>query len=135
MNRVLAIACGMVMLGGPSAGAVSLQWVQQIGSIENKQTAYDASADAVGNVYVSGIFGDTDSSISKYDSAGELLWIREAGFTADLARGIYVSSDRLGNAYLAGSTYGDLGGPTMVSGDVILKKFDAAGNLQWSRQF
>ena len=126
----------------PSASATSLQWIQQFGSIENSETVNDTSADAVGNVYISGTtyfnfgpnFGDTDSFVSKYDSAGELIWNRQVGSPAEEGT-TYVSSDRLGNAYLAGNTNGDLGSPNAGASDVFLKKFDAAGNLQWSRQF
>jgi len=43
--------------------------------------------------------------------------------------------DALGNAFIAGWTSGSLGGPNAGRSDAFLAKYDASGNLLWTRQF
>ncbi|MDP6564724.1 MAG: SBBP repeat-containing protein [Alphaproteobacteria bacterium] len=51
---------------------------------------------------------------------------------ADTARGVAVDSE--GNVYSVGTTAGDLGGlANQAVNDVFLRKYDAAGELVWSR--
>jgi hypothetical protein len=45
-----------------------------------------------------------------------------------------VSADRLGNFYISGYTTGSLGGQNAGHADAFVSKYDAAGNVQWSRQ-
>ena len=60
-------------------------------------------------------------------------WVRQLGTSSfDESRG--VSADSLGNVYISGFTTGSLGGPFVGSSDAFISKYDAAGNLQWSRQ-
>jgi hypothetical protein len=139
-------------LGGAYAGngdvfvskydaAGNLQWTKQLGT-----SAYDAnqgvSADGLGNVYISGFTngsldapnaGGPDAFVGKYDAAGNLQWIRQLG-TSAIDSNNAISADGLGNAYVSGVTFGSLGGPTAGAGDAFVSKYDAAGNLQWTKQ-
>ncbi len=139
-------------LGGPKAGiydafltkydsAGTPVWSRQIGS-----SSYDESnsvaVDASGNAYISGYTygslggpnaGDADAFLTKYDSAGNVLWSRQIG-TSSADESYSVAVDASGNAYISGSTYGSLGGPNAGSTDAFLTKYNSTGNVLWSRQ-
>ena len=95
----------------------------------------------MGNVYISGqTLGDLDGSnvgsfdafVAKYDAAGTLLWKRQLGTGGlDFANG--VSTDGHGNVYISGSSSACLGGTNCFSDSAFVAKYDAAGNLQWTR--
>jgi hypothetical protein len=101
------------------------------------------SADGLGNVYISGdtqgslggpfAGGSYDAFVRKYDAAGNPQWTRQLGTSlSDVSSG--VSADGLGNVYLSGTTLGSLGGTNAGGQDAFVSKYDAAGNLQWTRQ-
>ncbi len=111
------------------------------------------SIDNNGSCYVSGYFnatlkfdttvlssyGESDIFTAKYDSAGSLLWVKQAGGTnRDEAFGI--STDASGNCYITGlfggtSTFDTT---TIISPnatfDMFLAKYNAEGNLVWVTQ-
>jgi hypothetical protein len=139
-------------LGGPNAGgfdafasqydaAGSLQWTRQVGTPEY-EVSLGVSADGLGNVFISGrtdgslggpSAGSVDAFVSQYDAAGNLRWTKQLGTPyGDYSYG--VSADGLGNVHISGSTTGSLGGPYAGGGDAFVSKFDAAGNVQWTRQ-
>ncbi len=141
-------------IGGPNAGkgdaflskydgAGNLLWAQQLGTSDS-DSSFGVSADGVGKVYIAGYTygslgganaGQTDAFVSKYDGAGNLRWTRQLGTTHhDKSYG--ASADALGNVYIVGETYGSLGGPNtgLWSADAFVSKYDAAGNLHWTRQ-
>ena len=139
-------------LGGTNAGsrdafvskydaAGNLQWTRQLGT-SLVDESFGVSADGLGNVYISGSTqgslggtnaGDYDAFVSKFDAAGNLQWTRQLG-TSSNDECFGVSADGLGNIYISGCTYGSLGGTNAGGQDAFVSKFDAAGNLQWSRQ-
>jgi hypothetical protein len=101
------------------------------------------SADHMGNVYVaaytSGALigpnaGGFDAILVKFSDAGVLQWSRQFG-TASTDYAFQVATDQFGNIYTSGQTAGSLGGPNAGDQDNFLAKHDAAGNLQWIRQF
>jgi hypothetical protein len=109
--------------------AGNLLWSRQLGSADDDY-GNDASADGHGNVYITGETygslagpnaGGIDVFVSKFDSAGTLLWKRQIGSdNHDDALG--VSADGLGNVYSSGQTAGSLGGPNSGSYDVFIAK-------------
>jgi hypothetical protein len=131
-----------------SAGNVG--WTRQLGS-EYGDTAYGVAADASGNVYIAGeTGGNVDGTprtggggelfVAKYDAGGTLAWIRQLASTSDIgesATGRGVATDGSGNVYVTGFTTGGSfdGNAGFGGSDVILAKFDPAGNKLWSRQF
>lgn len=140
-------------LGGPNAGnsdafltkydsSGSLQWIRQVGTSGFDQS-YGAAVDSSGNAFITGYTygslggpsaGNADAFLTKYDGAGTLLWSRQVGTPAyDITYG--VAADSSGNAYISGFTDGgSLGGPNAGAQDAFLTKYDASGNLLWSRQ-
>ena len=118
-----------------------LGWVRQLGSPGNDR-AESVATDGSGNVYISGFTdgnlgganaGGLDAFLVKYNSAGNLLWTRQFGTTAQETGGS-VKVDGSGNAYVAGRTYGSLGGANAGGEDAFLVKYDSGGGLLWKRQ-
>jgi hypothetical protein len=75
--------------------------------------------------------------VRKYDAAGNALWTRQfgAGPTA-AASASGVAVDATGAVYVAGWVQGALSGATPAGlGDAFVRKYDTAGNLEWTRQF
>lgn len=117
------------------------QWTEQLGT-----ALYDSgagvSADALGNIYISGFtlgslgganIGGFDAFVSNYDASGNLIWTSQLGTSAnDSSSG--VSADGLGGLYVTGSTFGSLGGPNAGGDDAFVSKYDAVGNLLWTKQ-
>jgi hypothetical protein len=150
-QAVSADGLGNVFLAGDTSGnafvtkfdaAGNLQWTRQFGTSAQENTN-GVSADGLGNVYVSGNTygslggphaGSSDAFVAKYDGAGDLQWIRQLGLqNADTSKG--VSTDGLGNVYISGSTQDSLGGgPNPEGSDAFVSKYDAVGNLLWTRQ-
>jgi hypothetical protein len=124
---------------GPTAIPV---WARQIGTSAVDQ-AYGIAVDGIGNVFVCGetsgnLLGETnagsnDAFLVKYDATGAFLWCRLLGTSAgETARGVAV--DQFGDAYICGSTSGSLGGPSAGGSDIFVAKFEASGDLLWTRQ-
>jgi hypothetical protein len=121
----------------------NLQWIRQLGTSVGYDYSFGVSADGLGNAYISGVTpgslegtsaGNGDAYVSKYDADGNLQWIRQLG-TSGTDEGRAVSADGLGNVYISGDTSGSLDGTNAGSGDAFVSKYDADGNLQWTRQF
>lgn len=120
----------------------NLLWTDYLGTSRDTRSRA-VSADRLGHVYISGYTQDSlggpnaggyDAFVSKYDSEGNVLWIRQFGTgVSDEATG--VSADGLGNVYVSGFTFGSLGGPNAGFEDAFVSKYDSAGNLLWTRQF
>jgi hypothetical protein len=131
----------LVSLTTMSALAEQVAWVRQFGT-SGSDVNGGVAIDALGNIFVSGQTtgslgsanaGLNDAFIRKYDPAGNVLWTRQLGTSSD-DFGAGVATDNLGNVYLAGSTFGDLGGPNLGSVDAFIAKYDSAGSIQWTRQ-
>jgi hypothetical protein len=121
-------------------------WTRQFGSVA-LDFAQGVAVDIAGNVYVAGrtagaltdqpSAGGLDAFVRKYSAVGDELWTRQFGSTAnDTALGVAVDAN--GNVYITGETYGALPGQTHAGGvgsDAFIRKYDAAGNELWTRQF
>lgn len=118
------------------------QWTRLYGTIvTDKGTAI--TLDSAGDIYITGATVDTldgipnaggfDVFVVKYDGAGNRLWTRQFGSTADdFAYGI--TADANGNIYFTGSTAGNLDGNTNSGAeDIFVTKYSAAGNRIWTR--
>ena len=66
--------------------------------------------------------------------AESVAWIRQPG-TNNWDQSFGVTADHLGNVFVSGYTQGNLGGPNMGDFDAFLSKYNASGNLLWSREF
>ena len=113
---------------------------------------FSIAADSSGNVYVTGSFSDTatfdstilasigesDIFIAKYDTDGNVLWVRQSGGSmADLGYGIAV--DLSGNVYVTGffqdmATFDSTSLASVGGYDIFIAKYDTDGNVLWVRQ-
>ena len=108
-------------------------------------TAQSTVVDASGNVYVlgsaTGNFGNQvnqgtqDAYLTKYDSAGNVLWTRMLG-SAGTASGTSLALDPTGGVVIAGTTTADLTTTSVSDGnnDTYVAKYDANGNQTWVKQ-
>jgi Beta-propeller repeat len=139
-------------LGGSNAGeqdgwlahfdsAGNQLWIRQLGTRTSDFT-YAAAPDSSGGVLVTGVTsgdlagtsaGGDDAWIARYDSAGNLLWIRQLG--SDGSDEVYAAAaDGAGGVYISGWTSGSLGGTIAGTFDAWLARYDQAGNQLWVRQ-
>ena len=122
----------------PAITAQTVEWIAQWGpGPEDTERSYGVSADGLGNVYMTGtIQAPDDMFLNKYDATGTLLWTQTFG-TDNYDYSSDVSADGLGNVYVTGHTYGGFPGSnsTGFDADAFLCKYDAAGTLQWTKQF
>jgi hypothetical protein len=123
-------------------------WTREFGTAAGAEI-YSVATDEAGNLYIAGytqqalpgqtFMGEVDAFVSKFNSAGDELWVRQFGTGyCDYAWGVVV--DTIGNIYVAGSTYGTLpeqtgAGIPGYALDIYVRKYDGAGNEIWTRQF
>ncbi|MBI3852045.1 MAG: hypothetical protein HY298_17440 [Verrucomicrobia bacterium] len=134
----------------------NLQWVRQGGgALLDSGSAVDV--DASGNVYITGGFrstatfgtnvltsyGGQDIFVAKYDSAGNVIWVKQAGgvdgsgFPGE--RGMGVTADNAGNVYISGTVMdsgagADFGTNHVTTPDLtddFVAKYDSVGNCLW----
>jgi hypothetical protein len=118
-------------------------WSRQLGSAAvdaGKSVAVDSS----GNVYVAGetygalpgnaSSGDVDMFATKYDSAGNRLWIKQWGTASGEECG-GIAIDSAGGILVAGDSEGNLG-PTQVGArDAFVTRLSSTGDLLGTQQF
>jgi len=107
-----------------------LAWSRTYGTGDYEWT-YDVSTDINGDVYVCGYWvaygGNPDVLLAKVDMAGNLLWAKTwGGPGSERAYGLTVASEAV---YVVGYTDSFGAGGE----DVLLLKYDASGNVIWSR--
>lgn len=126
-------------------------WVRS-GSSTGSDQANSVACDASGNVYMTGYFnltavftgqqitsvGGYDVFWAKYDAAGNLLLLRQAGGTgSDYGQAITV--DQRGHAYCTGFFNSSIlfGSFMLVASgvDFYIAEYDDAGTLQWVRSY
>ncbi|WP_438038865.1 SBBP repeat-containing protein [Sorangium sp. So ce128] len=117
-------------------------WTQLFGGPDEDE-AMAVAVDGSGNAYVGGYTsggvvpdsdrGQRDAFVRKLDSSGATSWTRQFGSTEnDFVFAARV--DGSGNLYVAGSTAGEVGGPSEGSPDAFVRKFDAGGATTWTHQ-
>ncbi len=134
--------------------AGSLIWMRTAGGT-GQEMGRDLAVDPQGNVIMTGTFtgtatfgqttltsaGGTDMFVAKYDSAGNLLWIRSGGGTGtEDSLGADLTTDRMGNVFVTGAfqTTAQLGSTALTSAgsdDVFVAKYAPNGLFLWSHRF
>jgi hypothetical protein len=120
------------------------QWIAQLGTGAADE-ANGIALDGAGGVYVVGSTsgaldgntnaGGVDAFVAKYDAAGALQWARQLGSDGD-DYGTAVAVDHSGNVYVAGYSNSSFVATANVGGnDLFVARLDAAGNLQWIREY
>lgn len=153
--KLYSIAIALLSSITLTAQTTNFQWARTVGGPPNNSntTGNGIARDKQGNLYVTGTFssymlpfgddtlyvnGYSDAFLAKYDSLGEILWVRGAG-SAGYDDGIGVSTDDAGNVYMAG-TYRE--GPMLldtitidneIAGDnIFVAKYNSDGVIQWA---
>ncbi len=135
-------------------------WAESAGGTRD-DVSYSVSADASGNVFVTGSFlspsisfgsttlfnadptGNTDDIfIAKYDLNGNVLWAKRVGGT-NIDDGYGISADANGNAIVTGRFLSPsiiFGVDTLVNvnpsinnTDIFIAKYDTNGNVLWAK--
>ncbi|MCP9764444.1 beta strand repeat-containing protein [Lacihabitans soyangensis] len=132
-----------------------LQWAKQISPATSSPYAggLGLNVDGSGNIFLTGTFngtvnfggtnltsiGTVDMYLAKYNSAGTLQWVRQAGSPTKIDFGSSVAVDASGNAYVTGG----FKGATNFSGtiltalgtiDLFVAKYNTSGTLVWVKQ-
>lgn len=130
----------------------NFQWVRTAGG-PLRDEGKAIKCDAAGNVYVAGFFGNNtmfgsttyttyssgyaDGFLAKYDTNGNLLWVKTiAGNYDELAWSVVM--DNAGFIYISGE-FNDTGyfGSTQIytngNADCFVAKYDANGNCLWAK--
>jgi hypothetical protein len=114
--------------------------------------SHSVCTDSKGELYVTGGFSDSitfgsitltnagyyDIFITKYDTAGNVLWAKNAGGTND-DEGFSVSTDSSDNVYLTGYfsssliTFDSITLTNSGGSNVFIAKYDTNGNILWAK--
>src|SRR6185437_4154455 len=128
-------------LGSSPTSTVSVSAAPTTGTTTAASTVVDAS----GNVYVlgnaTGNFGNQvnqgqqDAYLTKYDSAGNVLWTRMLG-SAGTANATGLALDPTGGVVITGSTTADLTTSSVADGntDTFVARYVSLGNQTWLKQ-
>lgn len=121
----------------------ALLWRRQLGTAGRDRAYAVATAPGEAGIFVAGFttgelaerhVGGQDAYLARYDSAGQLQWVRQFGSTEhEFARSLAV--DAHGDVYLAGHTAGDLGAASQGAEDLYVAKYTALGTQVWLQQF
>ena len=145
-NIIIYLLLPLYSLAQPS----EWEWAAA-GSGPQQERGYDIVSDNYGNVYVVGTFeasftlgsefcqsqGTGDIFIAKFNAQGETVWVRSEGGT-DLDEGFSIAIDGNNEVYISGSFSGtiSLGNTSYTAeggSDILLMKYDSAGNIIWTR--
>ncbi len=126
------------------------KWVIQKGASGRSTYGWGIAVDASGNSYVTGFtngnllvgsglsIGTADVFVMKYNSSGELQWLKQTGVQYYWTEGFGIALDSAGNCYVAGITQADLDGtgPGTNTGDmdVFVISYDKDGTIRMIKQ-
>ncbi len=126
-------------------------WAQKAGG-NNYDYGTGIATDAVGNVYVTGLFTGTatfgtlsitssttdyDVFIAKYSPTGTALWVNKGGGSGwDVGSGVTI--DNAGNCFITGSyrntgTFGTTSFTSAGNYDAFVAKYDSNGTFLWAK--
>ncbi len=131
----------------------TIQWVKQMGVAAGLKSTYGygIAADADGNSYVTGntqgdldgagpgvLVGYPDVYVMKYNTSGELQWLRQTSAAGKYATGQGIALDADANCYIAGETNADLDGegPGVLTGtkDAFVISYGTDGTSRMIKQ-
>jgi hypothetical protein len=129
-------------------------WAKSAGGISGTNDGGSSiSIDAIGNVYVAGVFQSPtitfgtitltktngfDLFLVKYDTYGNVIWAKNGG-SGNYSAIWSVATDKKGNSYVAGGfntptvTYGTSVLTNVGNQDLYLVKYDSSGTVLWAK--
>jgi hypothetical protein len=116
-------------------------WIRQIGTSAD-DFGYSLAQDDAGGVFIAGITrgdlaapnaGDYDCFLARYDSLGNQMWVVQFG-TPFWDEAFAINTDGTGGVFVAGTTLGDLAGPSAGGRDLFIARYDGLGNRLWITQ-
>jgi hypothetical protein len=108
------------------------QWTRQFGTNRSDEVR-SVGVDENENVYAAGTTA-SQPFLRKYDASGTEQWTRQFG-TSGSEWGVGVAVHGDGNAHVVGNTNGTLPGQSNLGDyDCFVRKYDASGVEQWTRQ-
>jgi gliding motility-associated-like protein len=134
-------------------GSGNVLWVKSPKSW-NTSTGNSVTTDGFGNVYITGLFSDSiefgtnvlsgiggqsNMFLAKYDSAGNVLWAKSPVISGTYGFGLgeALVTDSVGNVYVAGDYSHTVifGSDTFKSpySSVFLAKYNFSGNILWAK--
>jgi len=126
------------------------QWVRTAGGVSGDY-AHALAVDGAGNSYLTGEFeytthfgsvaltssGSNDVFVAKYDTYGNLIWVKKLGGGSGSDKGLGISLSN-GNVYVTGNFQGgSFSGVTLISSgklDIFVAKMTTGGVFQWIRK-
>lgn len=108
-----------------------LTWTRRL----TATTASGIALDTANNVYVTGMYGGNDTTnsqafLTKYDTGGNVQWLRTLGVNAKSDCGFAVACDSNNNVYMVGGGNAYSSGTTAFA---FIAKYDSTGAIQWQR--
>ena len=108
-----------------------VKWIKQLESGTNNYTVSDVATDNLGSAYITGSMQidafNTDVFTAKYDSLGNMVWLKTYNHTASgQDGGVKILVDNNGNVFVACYLVS-----TTRQEDWGLIKYNAAGSEQW----
>jgi hypothetical protein len=129
-----------------------MKWFK-VGGGDEKDEIHAIHADNEGDLYVTGSFekqmifdkmliessGRKDIFLAKYNSDGEIQWLRKGGSSTGDDMSSAIELDAAGNIYLAGSFsgnayFGKVRLKSSGSEDIFLVKYNSKGDVLWAKQ-
>ena len=129
----------------------SFKWVRTAGGTGGDY-AHAIAVDGAGNSYVTGEIestayfgsssirtnGDNDIFVAKYDTNGNLIWVKKLGGSTKSDKGLGISVSG-GNVYLTGKfeSQGNFAGTTLTSAggrEMFIAKYTTDGVFQWAKK-
>jgi hypothetical protein len=142
MKMFMAVLLIGLAVATSPANAQSLQFTRQLGT-KFADGCREIDVSPAGNIFMAGYTngdldgenkGESDGFVAKYDSTGQLNWVRQFGSEySDRANGVAI--DDFESVYAAGFTHGTLGGESAGQMDNFVMKYDSDGQLIWVQQF
>ena len=140
------LLAGLAVLSIEAASAQSDLWARQFAT-SFEEDANGVTMDDAGNIYVLGETGGIlpgqttgggriDAYIAKYDTDGDVLWVRQFGGVGEDSA-LAGTVDSTGNLYVVGQSPGELPGRLFVGGlsGAFVRKYTGDGDELWSRQY
>ena len=112
----------------------NMVWLKLVGGVFS-DVIRDVVVDTNDNIYVCGWYSEGGAQIylAKYDTSGSLRWSRMLGEPGNDFCG-KVITDTAGNIYLTGDSVTNLDGNlNQGDRDIVIAKYDSAGNKLWTK--